>query len=273
MRTTLIALPIVLSIALAPLPAQYETEECSPEGIMPRVETMDMSRSPASGPAYTVRPGPTRPRNTTVSLADLKAPKDARHVYEKGIKRMRQGKLEEAETLFKEALTIYPKYASAWVQLGRVHLRAYEYDLARGAYRRAIEADSENWRAWSGVAHIAARDQDWETMAESTEKALDLMPLAHARLYLQNAVANFNLGNLLAAEASANNAIDTERDPNAARGYQILGMVQARRGEFELAAKNLRRYLLAYPNAEDAGIVKDQLATIEQVQETIVAGR
>src|SRR6185503_9186881 len=60
-----------------------------------------------------------------VSVVSLKAPKDAKKAYEKGLDLMKKKKLDDAvksEAIknYEKAVELYPNYASAWYELGKL---------------------------------------------------------------------------------------------------------------------------------------------------------
>ena len=46
--------------------------------------------------------------------------------------------------------------------------------------------------------------------------------------------------------------------------HQLLGVIHARKGRFEMAASEYRRFLAARPNSDAAPLMKKQLAEWEQ---------
>lgn len=56
----------------------------------------------------------------TISATSLMAPKDAKKAYEKGLEALKKKKSDDAQKSFQKAVEVYPKYASAWFQLGLV---------------------------------------------------------------------------------------------------------------------------------------------------------
>ncbi len=57
----------------------------------------------------------------TTSATSAMAPKDARKAYDKGLEDQKKNKPDDAQKEFQKAVEVYPKYASAWYELGRVY--------------------------------------------------------------------------------------------------------------------------------------------------------
>ena len=60
---------------------------------------------------------------TSISVTSALAPPAARKAFEKGLEQEKKNKWEDAQKSFEKAVQIYPRYATAWYQLGRLQLR------------------------------------------------------------------------------------------------------------------------------------------------------
>ena len=93
-------------------------------------------------------------QGTAISITSALAPKKARKAYEKGMQLAAKGKLDEAQKHLQEAVDEYPKYASAWYDLGRMQASGHDAAAARKSFEAAIAADSkyvspyDGWRCW-----------------------------------------------------------------------------------------------------------------------------
>ena len=203
------------------------------------------------------------PRNATVSLADLSAPKKAQKAFEEGRRMLEHGNHAKATASLEKAVSLYAEYASAWYHLGRAYGKQRRGDDAWRAYQNAVSADPKSWRAYAGLADLAAARENWLQLAHTSDHALKLMPLGNSRLYVYNAVAKYSLGDLAGAERSAREALERTWAWPHPKAYQILGLIDAQRGRYARASSHLRRYLDLAPNAHDVSLVRKQLAYIE----------
>src|SRR5664280_1853206 len=55
-----------------------------------------------------------------ISAISLAAPKDARKAFEKGLDLAKKKKLDDAVKNYQKAVDVYPKYAAAWFELGKL---------------------------------------------------------------------------------------------------------------------------------------------------------
>jgi hypothetical protein len=201
---------------------------------------------------------------TTISVASLKVPKDARRAFDEGIKEEKQGKIEEARQHFADATVKYPQYAPAWVELWRVCELELHPEQARRAYEQAVAADGKLVAPYLGLAGLAANRQDWPEVVIRTEQALQLDPITIVYLHLLNAVANYNLGRMQAAEASARLGIRLDVVHKLARLHLVLGKVLLRKKEYPAAAQSLQQYLQFTPDAPDRAEVQEEIHGIEK---------
>jgi tetratricopeptide (TPR) repeat protein len=200
----------------------------------------------------------------TVSLTTKLAPKDARKEYEKGLESVKKEKWPEAEQEFLKAVTIYPKYAIAWFELGRIYDQEKRLDDADQAEKKAIEIEPKFISPYSELAMVAFAQAKWADVVQYTSQILKLAPFTTPQVHFYNAAANFNLHNLDDAEESARTAAVLDEKHKIPRINEILGLILAEKHDFKGAAENLRMYLQLRPAAPDAATVQQQLADIEK---------
>jgi len=199
----------------------------------------------------------------TISATSALAPKDAQKAFNKGVEAAKKGNPDEAQRDFQKAVEIYPKYAYAWYELGRVYEQRDHFDDARHAYTQAIVADSKYVTPYERMYMMAVHDTKWDEVARITDQVLHLNPYDFPGAYYFNAVAKMYLGDLESAEKSAREAVKIDAGRNPRAGY-ILGLVLARKGEFVAATEYLSAYLKTLPEGKDADVVRKQLADAQQ---------
>jgi tetratricopeptide (TPR) repeat protein len=200
---------------------------------------------------------------TSVSATALYAPEDARKAWEKGVEFLHKSKAADAEKEFEKAVAIYPKYANAWLDLGRARLRQKTEAPAREAFLKAIEADGKLVEPYVELGKIAARGQNWPDAARYMDRALQLDPVDYPRLWFEDAVADYNVQNLDRAEKNAREALKVSpanRDP---RVNQLLGLILMKKEDYAGAAEALRAYVQLAPNAKDLDRVRAQIEQID----------
>ena len=207
----------------------------------------------------------TEGEGSTVSMTSMRAPKDAKKAFEKGLDALKKKKTEEANKDFRKAVEAYPHYADAWYRLGVLQLDEKNPAGAREAFAQAISADPKLVTPYVQLAILDARDGKWKETAESTGKAIRLDPVDFPVAFYFDALANYNLQNYEAAERSARQLqrLDTEhRYPLADR---ILASVLAGKKDYPGAAQQMRNYLKFAGSAKDADEVRGQLQQLEKL--------
>jgi hypothetical protein len=220
---------------------------------------------------------------TTLSATPYQAPKDARKAYEKGLEAEKKANLASARKYFETAVEIYPKYASAWFQLGTVLLKENQKDAARRAYTQATTINTSFLPPYMSLAVMAYEAKDWAEVLKLTNHILERDPLNHVAVagyildldalnytgaYFYNAVANYKLDKFEDAESSALKAehLLLSRFPQL---HLLLAEIHARKNNYPAAISELQTYLELAPYAEDADQAREQLAQLEKLNGSV----
>jgi tetratricopeptide (TPR) repeat protein len=209
---------------------------------------------------------------TTISATTLQAPKEAKKSYEKGRNALKKNKFDEGQKELEKAVEIYPRYASAWFELGRVHEQAKAFDQAREAYSKALEADPKFVNPYLQIAVLAARENKWQEVADTTDRVLKLNPFDFPQAFFYNSVANYNLGKLDAAEKSVREVQKLDTQHRLPKADHLLGMILAQKRDYPGAAEHMRNYLKFSPQAQDADGVQG-VGIVRQVRLQSLEGR
>jgi tetratricopeptide (TPR) repeat protein len=202
----------------------------------------------------------------------------------KGLDAEKNGKLADARKYFETALQLYPKYVDAWFQLGTVLRKQNQKDAARAAYTHALTIDTRFLPPYLSLASMACEGENWTEVlyftghildldplnyADVTGYILDLDPLNYAEAYFYNAVANYKLNKIEAAEKSA---LKAERMGLRARFPQLhllLAEIFVRKNNLATAISEMQTYLELDPHAENADQVREELAKLEKLNGSV----
>jgi tetratricopeptide (TPR) repeat protein len=199
-----------------------------------------------------------------VSMTSLNAPKEAKKAYEKGEAAMSESKWPAAQKNFEKAVAVYPQYAQAWCDLGEaLHSQAQSKE-ARAAWERALQADPKYLKTYLQSARLALEERRLQDALEITDRAILQNPIEFPGIYFFNAVANFNLKQLEAAEKSVRQAIEHDSAHEIPRAESLLGSILANRGDLTGAITQFKKYLEHSPKAPDADNVRQQIASLER---------
>jgi Tfp pilus assembly protein PilF len=202
---------------------------------------------------------------SSVSVTSMMAPKDAKKAYEHGLQSLLKNKPNDAAKDFEKAVAIYPDYAEAWLNLGKLRVQQKEVEPARTAFLKAIGADSKLVTSYLELGLLYAAAGNWKGSGEALDQAVQLDPVDFPQAWYADAVAHYNLRNYEAAEKSAREAVKLDPKHANPRAAYLLGLVLAEKQDFAGAAAELAAYIAQAPDAPDLAQVKDQLAQIEKL--------
>jgi tetratricopeptide (TPR) repeat protein len=205
----------------------------------------------------------------TVSATTLLAPKEARKSYGKGLEAIRGNRPDEAQKDFAGAVKLYPRYAAAWLELGKVYEQRNHLSEARNAYSKSIGADAEYLYPYERLYHLDVQESKWQEAAAASAKVLRLDPYEFSEAYYFNAVSNLNLHDLDAAERSAREAVKLEGTQAEPRGNYVLGAILWHKGDLDSAAERMQAFLSSPSDGPERENARKMLAEIEKQ----IAGR
>ena len=149
-------------------------------------------------------------------------------LWEKGEKAFTEGRLEEANHAFQEALSLDPENGRTWNYLGGVSFARKDYYQALMRFKRAVRASPKDSRIFNNLATT------YDHLGQYT-----------------NAIENY----LRAVKL----------DPEYAVPYRNLGAIYAYKlKDAGLAVKYWGLYLQLAPDAPDAGEVEKELKNLEE---------
>ncbi|HUS90569.1 MAG TPA: tetratricopeptide repeat protein [Phycisphaerae bacterium] len=159
----------------------------------------------------------------------------------------------EAAECYARMVAVEPDHALAHKELGDLHAAAGRLDEALAAYDQALEIDPEYADAQLGRARIAARANDWETVAREAETVLDYRP-DHPMALVMRGMAYAAGGQPDRALACWERA--ARRDRHCRDAYQQIATLHALQGRPDRAWKAVRD--AAYWNVQlDAGFLRE----------------
>jgi tetratricopeptide (TPR) repeat protein len=201
---------------------------------------------------------------TSISVTNALAPAAARKALEKGREQEQKGKWEEARNSLEKAVQIYPRYAAAWNELGRLQLRNQDAPSARHSFEQALAADPKYVNPYDGLAQLAMQSHDWRNVIEATGKLFALDPLSFPDAYYYNSVGNYYLGNLDAAEKSVLQGVRVDEAHQVPRLQYLLGMILLQKKDYQGASEHMQLYLRVATLPTDIDLAKKGLAEIEK---------
>ena len=201
----------------------------------------------------------------TISATTAGAPSKAKKDYDKGRELQKQQKWDAALEKFGKAVELYPQYAVAWLEMGRVQEQEKDPVAARQSFQHAISADPKFITPYQELAQLAFRDKQWQELLDTTTEILRLNPVNFPQHWFLNATANYYLQRYDAAEQSAIKGIQVDSERRVPQLEQVLGVVLAKKHDYHGALDHIRKYLALAPNAADAEVAQKQAQELERL--------
>jgi tetratricopeptide (TPR) repeat protein len=208
-----------------------------------------------------------RIKGTLVSYTSLAAPKSAKLKVSQAKKAIQKNKMAEAEESIKSALEIYPEYAEAWFTLGQAQQMNNRIEEARKSFNKARSLDKNYVNPYISLAYIASQEENWRETASMSEQALSLDPISFIYGYYLNAMANYRLNELEAAEKRARQGqrLDTQND--YPQFYLLLAGIYTTKQDWVSASKELKNYRrTAAPDASKVDLVRSHIRKLEAMK-------
>jgi Tfp pilus assembly protein PilF len=249
---------------------QMEThfEGCLVQGAIPgfRSTTVTLTRrnlrdDPDIGTITLSRIG--RDSATTLSHTTETAPANAIKFFEKARAEMLDHNADGAERDLKKAVQTDPKFAEAWLQLGKLQ-ETSDQQAARDSFSKALAADPVFVLPYEQLAALAAQSSNWHEVLENTNHMAQLYPEGTAESWYLNAMANYQMGKPDGAEASALKSLALDPRHSVLNTEQLLAVLLARKGDFAGALDRLRSSLKYVPPGPNADLLKQQIAQLER---------
>lgn len=207
----------------------------------------------------------------TVSAASLAAPDKAKKDFAKGQDQAKKGRWAAACDSFRKAIQTYPRYAIAWLELGRAQLHQNNINDAQQSFVSATTQDSKLLPAYIELAQIEAAQQQWKEMARTTANLVELAPESSAAFWFLDSVANYNQQNLERAESSAARGLRLDQTHRIPQLEYLYGVILGARRNYGVAVQHIKTYLQLSPRAEDARDAQRRLAEFEKLASTQTA--
>lgn len=200
----------------------------------------------------------------TVSATSLAAPDKAKKDFQKGQEQAKKGKWAAAGEYFRKAVQTYPRYALAWLELGRTQMQQHDFTEAQQSFQQATAQDSNLIPAYMELARVAVEQKQWKSLADATDRILELSPDSAATFCFLNAAAHFNMGNVSRAEASVTRGLRLDVKHEVPQLEYLYGLVLEKEQNYKAAVEHIKTYLQFAPKAADAQQAQQELAAIEK---------
>lgn len=211
--------------------------------------------------------------NAIVSVSSLTAPGNAKKDFAKGQDQAKKGRWAAACDSFRKAIQAYPRYAVAWLELGRAQLHQNNVNAAQQSFVSATTQDSRFLPAYIELAHLQAAQQQWKDLARTTANLVELAPESSAAFWFLDSVANYNMNNLLRAETSAERGLRLDAAHRVPQLEYLYALILGTKKNYSLAVQHMQSYLRLSPHSQDSQDAQQRLTEFQLASESAQASR
>lgn len=202
---------------------------------------------------------------TSISVTSALAPADAKSALQKGREAEKKGQWDKAEQSLQKAVKIYPKYASAWYELGRVQIEKKDLAGAKQSFQQSVTADPKFVNPYDGLAQLAFQAKQWPEVVDNTNKLLALNPVNFPSAYFLNGVANYYMKNFDTAEKIVRQGTKVDEAHSVPKLQFLLGMILLQKHDYAGAEASLRQYLQLTKQPAEIAEAQKELGEIQRL--------
>nr|XP_033808175.1 protein O-mannosyl-transferase TMTC3 [Geotrypetes seraphini]XP_033808176.1 protein O-mannosyl-transferase TMTC3 [Geotrypetes seraphini]XP_033808177.1 protein O-mannosyl-transferase TMTC3 [Geotrypetes seraphini] len=136
-----------------------------------------------------------------------------------------ESRLEEADQLYRQAISMRPDFKQAYISRGELLLKMNKPLKAKEAYLRALELDELNADLWYNLAIVYIELKDPTEALKNFNRALELNPNHKLALFNSALLMQGSGDARLRPEAKKRLLTYIEEEPQDANGYFNLGML------------------------------------------------
>jgi TolA-binding protein len=198
-----------------------------------------------------------------ISPTSREASKAAQKAFDSGQQTVRKNKQPDAIKEYQKAVELYPGFAVAWFELGRLQAADHQADEARRSFSAAIKADPKYLSPFLQLAALVNAAEDWTALADVSARLLQLDETDYPQAYFYNAHANYRLKKLEPAESSARAALRIDTEHQFPDTYRLLASILVARGQQAAAVDQLETFLKLFPRSDDAVMVQADILRLK----------
>ena len=212
-------------------------------------------------------------RSTALSASSEGISPKALKLYEKARADWQAQKPDNVEGDLQQAVEVDSHFAEAWYQLGRRQEELHPED-ARKDFEKAIAADPQFIRPYEQIVVLDSQQAKWKDVLTDAGQVLKIDPHGTPQIWYAYAEGILKAclsgalpeSKLKIAETSATNAMHLDPQHSVPGTEQLLALILAQEKNYTAAIDHLKNCLTYVPKGENADLVKQQIAKMEQLQ-------
>ena len=167
-------------------------------------------------------------------------PNEYMALYNVGVIHAKKGSIDRAKLAFNLVLKTNPDHPETLMEQGLIELRMRQHVQADKYLKRAIELNTELWRALNGLAVLADINRDFDSAEQYYRKALELSPNS-AVVWNNLGYSKYLAGDWVAAQQHIKRALDI--DAGYQKAWLNLGLILVRDGSYDKAIAAFERVM------------------------------
>ncbi len=210
-------------------------------------------------------------KDKMISSFVQEVPKSAKKNFEQGLKKLKDGKNDEAATAFQAAIKEFPDYVMAHDKLGQFYFAQQKLPEAQVEFEKALAVGPKYPLSHVNLGMLLTQQKRYDEAIEHLEMANrldDSYPMAHMYLGIVFWEKSAQQPEKLDSAEHAFQRALVLGGKNMAQVHKYMFNIQMRRKDYGKASSELEAYLAAVPNAPDAPQIKE---TIEKLKKAVAA--
>lgn len=182
------------------------------------------------------------------SWTTLYASPEARNAHDRAMEELSEPDVNQSRVAkhLEKAVQLYPGFALAWNQLAQTRLALSDPQGARIAFHQALDADSDYFGPYLGLAGMALDRREWLEAGEYTQRLVELNP-EHASARYFDGVVHFRLDRFPRAKQHFLSIVEDEQIQQFPKTHFYLGMIYSKEGDIRAAAAEFHSFLRDTP--------------------------
>lgn len=166
--------------------------------------------------------------------------------------RANESRLEEADQLYRQAISMRPDFKQAYISRGELLLKMNKLTEARDAYLRALDLDGTNADLWYNLAIVHIEMKEPGEALKNFNQALELSPRHKLALFNSALLMQESGDPKFWPEANRRFLMYVEEEPQDANGYFNLGMLAMDANEDDAAERWMKKAIRLQPGFRSA---------------------
>ncbi len=208
-----------------------------------------------------LRKGLTPGKTGTIFVQEV--PDAAKKLYQQAISDLNNKKDKEGIAGLKAAIDAFPKYFAALERLGNEYVRLKYYDAAQYLFSAALEVNPRGYRSWYGLAYAYHSLNKFNDASFAIEKSIEIFQ-GSAEAYLLSGILKRMSKKFEDAEKHLLKAKELSKESMSAVHFQLALLYGNDMKRYADAAKELKLYLKAEPDAQDKEKIESLIKTYEE---------